>query len=193
MSMKEAFDVFFEEIVKNWLEKRGRRPQIPCRPKDREKYGVLIVDDDSNQGNYVCWKPQLQTKKIDFEKCEEILGYEIHPQIKEYVSTYWFVNLEGVIYKEGNRISLQLNAILPNYNMEQYIVGSFDNRETHYLIDEEYFLIGTYCSYCGDDSYLVHVDNKTGCVYIVQVIEQISIKIADSIEELLNNMKGIWS
>lgn len=189
--MKSAFDNFFEETTRVWLDKRGCMPQIPCRPKDRGKYSDLIVDDDSNQSNYVCWKPLLQTKSIDFKKCEEILGHEIHSQIKEYVSIYWFVNLEGVIYHDDKRVSLQLNALLPNYNMEQYIIGSFDNKETHYLFGGEYFLIGTYCSYCGDDSYLVHVDNKTGHVYIVQVFDKISIKVANSIEELLNRMKGI--
>ena len=44
----------------------------------------------------------------------------------------------------------------------------------------------------GNDSYLVQVNNDTGEVTAVDVMEKISVKLADSIEELLINMKGIW-
>ena len=183
--MKEAFDIFFSEMNRNWMEKRGCMPKIPCREKDMEKLEYLIVNSNRSKSGYVEWKPQLQKHDIDFAHCEQKLGFSINMQIKEYVSTYWFVNLEGVIIHNGERISVQLDKILPCYDMEQYVIGSFDKHETHYLTTGEYFLLGSYCSYNGDDSYLVQVSNSTGEVYIVQVIEKISIKIADSIEELL--------
>lgn len=44
----------------------------------------------------------------------------------------------------------------------------------------------------GNDSYLVQVNNDTGEVTAVDVKDKISIKLADSIEELLKNMKGKW-
>ena len=42
------------------------------------------------------------------------------------------------------------------------------------------------------DSYLVQVNNDTGEVTAVEVMDKKSIKLADSIEDLLYNMKGIW-
>lgn len=30
MSMKEAFDTFFEEMTQNYLKERGILPQAPC-------------------------------------------------------------------------------------------------------------------------------------------------------------------
>lgn len=68
----------------------------------------------------------------------------------------------------------------------------FDKKEFHYLNCGNYFLIGGFCCIEGNDSYLVHVNNDTGEVFAVQNFDKISIKIADSIEELLRKMKGIW-
>ena len=62
-----------------------------------------------------------------------------------------------------------------------------------YLKDHKYFLIGSYCRVGGIDSYLVHVNNDTSEVTAVHAGDKKSIKLADSIEELLLNMKGKWS
>ena len=39
---------------------------------------------------------------------------------------------------------------------------------------------------------LVHVDNETCEVTAVEVGDRHSVKLADSIEDLLMNMKGMW-
>lgn len=56
------------------------------------------------------------------------------------------------------------------------------------------YLIPTagYCIIDGVDSYLVQVNNETGEVTAVEVMDKRSIHLANSIEELLCNMKGIW-
>ena len=41
------------------------------------------------------WLPKLQEKRIDFNSLEEDLEFRIHPQIKDFLSTYWFMLLEG--------------------------------------------------------------------------------------------------
>ena len=64
--------------------------------------------------------------------------------------------------------------------------------ETHYIRNKVFFLIGTYCNIDGIDSYLVHVNNETCEVTAVEVGDRHSVKLADSIEDLLMNMKGIW-
>lgn len=37
------------------------------------------------------WQLKLQTEPIDFKAIEEELGFSVNPQIKEYLSTYWFL------------------------------------------------------------------------------------------------------
>ena len=70
------------------------------------------------------------------------------------------------------------------------VKSKFNYDGAHYLKDNNYFLMGTYCNVDGIDSYLVHANNETGEVTAVEVGDRCSIKLADSIEELLMTMKG---
>ena len=72
------------------------------------------------------------------------------------------------------------------------VKSKFNYDGAHYLKDNNYFLMGTYCNVDGIDSYLVHSNNETGEVTAVEVGDRCSIKLADSIEELLMTMKGKW-
>jgi len=72
------------------------------------------------------------------------------------------------------------------------VKSKFNYDGSHYLKDNNYFLMGTYCNVDGIDSYLVHANNETGEVTAVEVGDRCSIKLADSIEELLMTMKGKW-
>ncbi len=190
MSMKEAFDTFFEEMTQNYMKKRGVPPKAPC---NEEKYptGLFLLETLDDNG-YAQWKPKLQEKSVSFENVEKELGFSIHPQIKDFLSTYWFLALDGRIQTLSQKVVLRLNGLTPYSDIHERIISSFDNEQTHYLSDNKYFLIGTYCMIDGNDSYLVHVNNATGEVTAVDVMDKVSVKLANSIEELLMNMKGIW-
>lgn len=108
------------------------------------------------------------------------------------MSTYWFLALDGMLQTSRGEAEFRVNGLTPYSNLEERIISDFDNEETHYLHDHKYFLIGTFCSIGGNDSYLVQVNNDTGEVTAVDVMEKRSVHLADSIEELLCNMKGIW-
>lgn len=190
MSMKEAFDIFFEEMTQNYLEKRGFPPQAPCN-EERHPTGLFLLETLNEKG-YAQWKPKLQENVVSFSKVEQELGFLIHSQIKEFLSTYWFLALDGIIHTSSGEVELRLNGLNQYNNLDERIKSSFNNEDTHYLSDHKYFLIGTFCSIGGDDSFLVHVNNDTGEVTAVEVMDKRSIHLADSIEELLCNMKGIW-
>lgn len=190
MSMKEAFDIFFEEMTQNYLKKKGVPPKAPCN-EDKYPTGLFLMDTLDENG-YAQWKPKLQENAVSFENIEKELGFKIHPQIKDYLSTYWFLALDGRLQTQKNKIVLRLNGLTPYNDLNERIVSGFDNEQSHYLSDHKYFLIGTYCMIDGNDSYLIHVNNDTGEVTAVEVMDKISITLANSIEELLMNMKGIW-
>ena len=82
--------------------------------------------------------------------------------------------------------------LIPGTRFDELIRTRFNRSEAHYLRDNNYFLIGTYCKVDKVDSYLVQVNNETGEVTAVHVGDRRSIKLADSIEELLITMKGLW-
>ncbi|MDE5792224.1 MAG: SecY-interacting protein Syd [Oscillospiraceae bacterium] len=190
MSMKKAFDTFFEEMTQNCINNK----RIPFKaPYIESNYptGLFLLhtlDDEV----YAQWKPKLQDKIVSFDNIEKELGFSIHAQIKAFLSTYWFLALEGILQNSRGKVHLRLDGITPYVVLDTLIRSNFDNEETHFLHDHKYFLIGTYCMINGNDSYLVQVNNDTGEVTAVDVMEKISVKLADSIEELLINMKGIW-
>lgn len=190
MSMKEAFETFFEEMTQNYLNELGVPPQAPCNEK-RRPTGLFLLETKNSEG-YAQWKPKLQDKPVSFDNIENKLGFKMHPQIKEYFSTYWFLPLEAKILTADSKISFTLSGVTQYTSLEDVLLHNFNCSEAHYLNDHNYFLLGTYCKIDGVDSYLVQVNNETGEVTAVEVMDKRSVHLADSIEELLCNMKGIW-
>ena len=109
------------------------------------------------------------------------------------MSTYWFRDLEAKIVIDDRPIIISLDSLLPGTDANEWLRRMRSTEETHFLSDHNYFLLGTYCNVDGIDSYIVHVNNDTAEVSAVSVGDRDSIKLADSIEDLLMNMKGIWS
>ena len=186
MNMQKAFDIFFNKMNESWKRVWNTYPKVSIN----EKYDQcgLYISEESKVG-YVEWQPKLQNKDIDFQIIEKKLGYKIHSDIKNYVSTYWFLPLNSSLETVEQ---LQLKEILPNYDIEKLIKDRFRKDIFHYLKDSEYFLIGDFCCIRGDDSYSLQVNNNTGEVIAVQPFDKKEIRIATSIEELLMNMKGEW-
>jgi hypothetical protein len=189
--MKEAFDVFFEEMKQNWLKSMGVPPQAPCNEVKRPT-GLFVLETLGNYSKgYAEWRPKLQEEQVSFENVEKELGFSIHPELKEFLSTYWFLALDGEIYISEERVDLRINAITPNIILDSLIKYNFNREQAHYLSDHNYFLLGTYCMIDGNDSYLVQFNNDTAEVTAVEVMDKRSVKLADSIKVLLVNMKGI--
>ena len=123
-------------------------------------------------------KPVLQSAPIDFTEIEDKLGFKIHPSIKEYLSTYWFDDIEGFFqYKY-----VHLNGLLSNKNMINVFKYGFVKDDFNYLKKQKYFLIGI------TDSEDIFVNNETGEVIRVICYEHSSNNFANSIEEFI---KGI--
>ena len=190
MSMKEAFDIFFEEMTQNNIKKKGIPPTAPCNEK-KFPTGLFLLETLDENG-YAQWKPKLQEESVSFDTIENEIGFTIHPQIKAFLSTYWFLALNARLQISNESVVLKLNPLTPYTNLTEYIKSGFDNEETHYLFDSKYFLLGSYCMIDGVDSYLIQVNNETSEVIAVEVMDKRSVHLADSIEELLCNMKGIW-
>ena len=92
MSMREAFDIFFENNNKSWRRTWGTLPRVPRCDKYRQSSLIVAENDKFDE---LEWLPKLQEKRIDFNSLEEDLEFRIHPQIKDFLSTYWFMPLEG--------------------------------------------------------------------------------------------------
>ena len=192
MGMKEAFEAFFEEMDRNSLKKTGKLPRVPY------KEGLVskdLIQLETLEKGYAVWRPQLQKEKVSFEEIEKELGFTIHSQIKKYLNTYWFRKIEARVPNSAGRVIVGLDGILPGMDFANRISYCFDVEE--FCPDcsgiGEYFLIGTFCKFDDFDGLLVLVNNNTSEVIAVDGSIKNSVKLADSIEDLLYNMKGIWS
>lgn len=174
---------------RNSLARTGKLPRIPYPEGDESKELILV---ETLKDDYVVWRPRLQEEKHSFEKIEKELGFEINQQIKDFLNTYWFRRLYGRMNVAEHEIRFALNEVIPGLLFDEELRYDFDRPGTHYLRDNHYYLMGTYCKVDGIDSYLVQVNNETGEVSAVEVGDRVSIKLADSIEELLMTMKGKW-
>lgn len=72
MSMKEAFDAFFEEMTQNYIREWGEPPQAPCNEK-RRPTGLFLLETLNDEG-YAQWKPRLQENTFAFEKLRKLLA-----------------------------------------------------------------------------------------------------------------------
>ncbi|MDR3091494.1 MAG: SecY-interacting protein Syd [Clostridiales bacterium] len=186
--MKEAFDGYFDKLNEAWLQKTGFRPQVPFVERLKDT-GLYLVDtlNEYDEG-YAAWRPKLQTEKTDFEPIEKKLGlgFEINPQIKDYISVYWFMGLEGK--RKGN--VYYFPAILPVVSAEYYVENFVKHGKSHFDKNQIYIWLGHVCA-GADDSFQIYVNNGDCGVFAVQVLENKSIKVADSIEELIDELEAV--
>ena len=141
MSMKEAFETFFAEMDDNSMKKLGKLPSIPYIEGKVSK-DLLVLDTLKN--GYVVWRPELQKEHPSFDNVEKELGFKIHPQIKEYLTTYWFRRLEAKINVSGKNINFALDGMLPGREIDDRVMGRLCTREEHYLSNPKFFLLATY-------------------------------------------------
>lgn len=105
----------------------------------------------------------------DFSEAEKILGFEIHPELKEFLSLDLFI--EG--YLKNEYIHFQLSG------------GDTDIVK---LFNHGHFCTIGYAVEC-----FIEFDNDTGEVYFLDCEEPECFKIADSIRELIIKTESIWS
>lgn len=90
MSMKEAFDTFFEEMTQNYLNKRGVLPRAPCNEK-RRPTGLFLLETLNNEG-YAQWKPRLQKNLFLLTQWKKSLAFQFIRKSKTfYLPTGFFL------------------------------------------------------------------------------------------------------
>ena len=72
MSMKEAFDIFFDEMTNNYIRERGKSPYAYCDEANRPT-GLFLMETLDDRG-YAQWKPKLQEHPVSFDSIEDRLS-----------------------------------------------------------------------------------------------------------------------
>lgn len=185
--VKEALEYFFARNNIAYLKKFRSFPICPFN--DNMDSQMIISEPDMD--GYCQWQPVLQNKTVDFESIENELGFKLHNDIKNLVSSYWYFSLEGRI----KRIKFHIYAVTPDMDMKEVIIERFCKEDYSggykFVEKEKFFLMGS-CCINGDDSFLIEVNNATGEVYAVQYMDRKNVKIAKSVYDLLMNGKTVW-
>ncbi|MDR2929203.1 MAG: hypothetical protein LBV41_13560 [Cytophagaceae bacterium] len=220
--MKEAFDIFWKKSLK--AKEAGDWVLLHHVLRDDEEInnGVYIPGTKSKDG-WADWLPKLQSEPVDFEKIDSWFSLArrapIHQQMKEYVSTYWFMNLEGFLDEiaeaseanddddDDERYTLYLDAVEPRKSVlsifESYI-HQYNNRKSFQAYDGFTYLLqfGTFLE-IGDAQGGIYgglyFNNDTGEVICVdwdwvysdfkKPLEEVSYKVASSLEELIKKLE----
>lgn len=185
--VKEALEYFFARNNIAYLKKFRSFPTCPL--DDNEDSQMFISEPDMD--GYCQWQPALQDEAVDFEGIENELGFKVHNDIKQLVSSWYYFRLEGRI----KRTNFDIYSVTPDMDMNEVVTSRFDKESYsggyEFVEKEKFFLMGG-CCINGDDSFLIEVNNATGEVYAVEYMDRKNVKIADSIYDLLMNGKPLW-
>lgn len=113
---------------------------------------------------------------INFSETEKILGFKIHPELKELLSLDFFIEA----YLKNEYIHFQLSG------GDTDIINSFNKYNS-------YFNHGHFCTIGYSVECYIEFDNDTGKIYFLDCEESEYFKIADSVRELLFKAESIWS
>lgn len=194
MSMKEAFDIYFNKLNDYWQRTKGCYPKTVYIEKC-DKHSIYIPG--TIQNGYAQWRPILQTEPVDFELIEKELEITIHVHLKEYFSTYWFMQLGGDA--EGN--GYYLGRIPPNTNIPMFVKKCRQEGDIDYL-NGVFFAIGD-ADINGNQDCGLYVNNDNGEVICVDwdlvrhhnfqiPLSETSFKIANSLVELITNFEEVY-
>lgn len=186
--VKEAMAYFLARNTIGYLYKWRSFPKCSVR-KDMVDCGLIISEPDRE--GYYQWKPLEQTTPVDFASIESKLGFGLHKDIKEFISSYFYFMLDADL--EGG--SINIYPFLPTTDIERNVIDRFEKEsyagDYDFILKGHFYQLGGACI-DGDDSFILEVDNETGEVLAVEYMDKRHIKIADSLYDLFMNAKPIW-
>ena len=91
MEIKNALNHYFDELINVWETKCSTYPKAPWD----EEIDPRLYLSDPDEEEYVYWKPIEKTDVENFVEIEKKLSMNLHNDIKEYLKSYWFLNLQG--------------------------------------------------------------------------------------------------
>jgi len=178
MNIRSAFEIYFRKQQDFWLLNYKIPPRVPYNKAINER---MIIPGSLSNG-YVQWQPLQQEAKVDLSDLEQRLKLLIHPQIKQYFTSYWFLSLIGDI---GNA-TLDFRSIPYGIDIIKIIEECYKTGVNYSKSGNIYFEFG-YASVDNDDSFLIYVDNKSAGVRCVQLEDNIVIELG-SLEYVISEM-----
>ncbi|MGG4466558.1 hypothetical protein ABER68_00810 [Paenibacillus alvei] len=118
----------------------------------------------------------------NFTEIEEKLALNIHPSLKEYFNSYWFLNLQGFY---GTRL-VNLEPVEPGKSLLEFfkIMKQYEENNGREL---RYIQIG----FVSPEDLAIMFDNETGHILIEDFETEVHEFFVNSLAELINDLKVV--
>lgn len=176
MEIKTALERYFKELMNVWETKYGTYPKAPW---DEEMDPLLYISNPDEEG-YVYWKPIEKNKIDNFIEIEKEISMNIHNAIKEYFNSYWFLYIQGFY---GARL-VNLEPVEPGKSIVEFIriMKRYEENEGR---EFRYIQMG----FVSPEEMAIIFDNETGQILIENFETKEKEFLANSLVELINNLK----
>ena len=181
--MKKILLNYLERYFCYWHKNTGLRPSVPF---DGEFNTDLYVGEVNEYG-YIQWIYQENTKKINFEQIEKEMKMILRKEIKEYLTSYEFLELIGfldgklVCFNAINDVKQNIEKIVLQQKYLKEIEKSADVRDCKAL--KNCIEIGSYQS-----MFELYFDNENGNIVMYDFYCHKKTVIANNFEELFEKL-----
>ncbi|WP_145409963.1 SecY-interacting protein Syd [Paenibacillus xylanexedens] len=172
--MKQKLEDYFIRKYARWRKYKNSFPMISW---DEDVPSFMYVGEINNE-NYVQWKAIPKDEIYDFSEVKNEYNIELHPDIKEYFNSYWFLELTGR-YED---YSVILEPVVPGIGLRDFYRNLKEHHHSHGN-QLKYIPIGFEA-----DGLIILVDNETGKVFIEDHESQTYEKIAENLVDLIEKM-----
>lgn len=175
MGIKDELRVYFRNREDDYNKGNAYVYKTPYDSDYDDISSVTFGEIDS--GGWVEWRPKEVEDCNEIEVCEEYLGLKFGKDLKEYLNSYRFIDIEGK-YKVYNIV---MTPLLKGMNGIKDSKGEIKKVKGEYMIPVGYEdnTVGT-----------LYVGNTTGIVYLEDYENGKLSKMSEGIEELLNGINN---
>jgi hypothetical protein len=180
MTVKDAMTAYFDRHFAT-----GR----PLRSANIEDVDPLLFVTLPDENGMVEWRPHPKTEASDFAEIERRAGTTLHPSIKQYYNSFWFLGMGGK-FREGR---VTLDSVRPGIGLADLEAklfgadyGSF--RTAGYLVahggELRYVPIGLH----HPDDLLLVMNNSDGTIAVEDHESGTMSVIAGGLAELISEL-----
>lgn len=185
MKLKEKMKRCFEMQREFWQRQFDSYPKVPFI--DEFENNKLYINDLVDEEGYIEWQPKEQISLVDDEIIGKKIGFKLNVQLKEFYSSYCFLELIG---KMDSGVVINLDRIPFGCNINEYIVQKHISndkmKEYHDNFNKyELFEIGS-AVVDGNDAYLACFDNYSGKVLLVYFVEGVVLDLNMSLCDMFD-------
>ena len=136
--MKNSFNVYFKKLANNYQKTFNSKPTVSYTEKIDKEFFVSDVDSDG----YVEWQPIEVVEKKDWTQIETKLGFNLSKDLKEYYSSYLFLELQGDI----DNITLNFYPLENKNEIDNVIYQHFIDGQWAFKDSQHFLLLTWYLS-----------------------------------------------